>query len=297
MEPQPVLVPELATFKVTLSPIDARIQLNRISDASRKPVDLTFVNGHDNRETLLRLMIPVARSDQREGEAPALNGSLEDWTAADCIQNGRLVRMLSRPAMHRQELQFAQTNTQVFSSWTLKDLYLAFRVEGIEQPKPGAARSLVENFQFRRAWGEDLAEVLIQPIYADNTAGPVVHIICRPGGQVQVARKLNPKLHAEPLQPVAGADVRYAATVAPPPSAEGAAPSTTGQIWRGEVAIPWALLGDPNRKDLPALLRFNFVQHRHAVGESASWAGPVDYGRDESFMGLLDVRALDRIRP
>ena len=35
---------------------------------------------------------------------------------------------------------------------------------------------------------------------------------------------------------------------------------------------------------------------RHATGESASWAGPIDFGRDESFMGLLYLRDLDAAR-
>ena len=44
--------------------------------------------------------------------------------------------------------------------------------------------------------------------------------------------------------------------------------------------------GDP-----PTLLRFNFSQHKAATGESATWAGPVDFRRDEAFMGLLYLRS------
>ena len=33
--------------------------------------------------------------------------------------------------------------------------------------------------------------------------------------------------------------------------------------------------------------------HRTATGESASWAGPVDFGRDDAFTGLLVLRGLD----
>ena len=31
-------------------------------------------------------------------------------------------------------------------------------------------------------------------------------------------------------------------------------------------------------------------QHQASTGESASWAGPVDHGRDDAFMGLLHLR-------
>jgi hypothetical protein len=44
---------------------------------------------------------------------------------------------------------------------------------------------------------------------------------------------------------------------------------------------------------MPTMLRFNFVQHRTATGESDSWAGPIDYGRDENLMGLLLIRDPD----
>jgi hypothetical protein len=38
------------------------------------------------------------------------------------------------------------------------------------------------------------------------------------------------------------------------------------------------------------MLRFNFTQHKAVTGESSSWAGPIDFGRDENFMGLLILR-------
>ena len=50
------------------------------------------------------------------------------------------------------------------------------------------------------------------------------------------------------------------------------------------------LRGDADVNEPPALLRFNFVQHRTATGESATWAGPVDFGRDDSLMGVLHLR-------
>ncbi len=38
------------------------------------------------------------------------------------------------------------------------------------------------------------------------------------------------------------------------------------------------------------MLKFNFTQHRAEAGESASWAGPIDFGRDDSLIGLLFIR-------
>ena len=126
-------------------------------------------------------------------------------------------------------------------------------------------------YQSRRAWGEDLCEVLIQPVYADNSPGPVLHLVCKPNGAQWVQRKEKGK-----WETIEGGGVRYAAT-------------TPGDRWRGELAIPWKLISGIDR-DLPSLLRFNFSQHRLATGESASWCGPVDFGRDDSLMGVLYLR-------
>jgi hypothetical protein len=43
-------------------------------------------------------------------------------------------------------------------------------------------------------------------------------------------------------------------------------------------------------RGIPPFLRFNFVQHNHSTGESASWSGPIDFGRDDALMGLLYLR-------
>jgi hypothetical protein len=120
---------------------------------------------------------------------------------------------------------------------------------------------------------------LIQPVYGDkvNSVGPVMHIVCKPNGAQWVERKLDARPDFSLWQPVEGSGIRYAASTPP------------GGKWNGELAIPWKVIGDPNR-GLPALLRFNFVQHRTTTGQSASWCGPVDFGRDDSLMGVLYLR-------
>src|SRR3712207_7989293 len=37
------------------------------------------------------------------------------------------------------------------------------------------------SYQFRRAWAEDLVELVIQPVY-ENGVGPVMHLVCKPTG-------------------------------------------------------------------------------------------------------------------
>jgi hypothetical protein len=135
--------------------------------------------------------------------------------------------------------------------------------------------------ELRRAWGEDVCELLFQAVYADNTLGPLLYVALKPQGQVDVARRLDRQQHANPWLPFSGADIRYGAKI-------------DKTIWRGEIDIPWDAFNDTaHQGKRPPLLRFNFSQHRSATGESASWAGPVDFGRDEAFMGVLQIRQPD----
>jgi hypothetical protein len=134
------------------------------------------------------------------------------------------------------------------------------------------------NYQFRRAWDEDLAQLLVQPVYNDNSVGPVLHLVVKPTGGHWVERKADARTNVDPWKPVEGAGIYYACTL------DG--------DWRGEIRIPWKAITDADR-GRPRLLRFNFSQHKNATGESASWAGPVDFGRDDAFMGLIYLRESD----
>ena len=282
--PQPVVIPPnmaINTYNVKRIDMDANVNLDAITAESRQPVDLLFVNNLTNRQTLLRVVAPVATSDRRGPGPLKIDGSLEDWSQADTIQDGPMVRMLNRPAIQKLELQFASTPTQIYSGWGQEDFYIAFKVNGVQAGGNGMEKNFVE-YQFRRAWGEDLCQIVAQPVYDDGSVGPVMHLVCKPHGQLFVERKLNPKQNANPWEAVVGEAVRYAATTEP---------KDGGAIWRAELAIPWNALNDPKHQGVrPMLLRFNFTQHKNATGESASWAGPVDYGRDENFTGLLYVR-------
>jgi hypothetical protein len=139
-------------------------------------------------------------------------------------------------------------------------------------------------YDFRRAWGEDVVQLLVQAVYPDGSLGPVLHVACKPNGGQWSERKV---------------DLRETATDAWEPLESGARYSCTVEKgeWRGEVAIPWRALqpvnfvAGPDR--FPVMLRFNFAQHQQATGTSASWAGPVDHGRDDTFTGVLVLRNVE----
>jgi len=272
VQPQPVSIPALSTYQVRRFDINARFDLDQLQPGRPQPVELTFTNGYTGDKTPVQMVLPVATSDRREGDLK-LDGSLGDWYQADALQSGPMVRLFNRPALQHQELQYSSTDSSLYSAWSQDYFYLGFKLRGLSDASLRSTRNFVD-YQFRRAWGEDLCEILLQPIYADNSVGPAVHLVAKPTSSFWAEVKTNP--NAESWQPLAGGGIRYACTV-------------EGPTWRGEMAIPWNLVTDP-AKGPPRLLRFNFTQHCQSTGESASWAGPVDFGRDDAFMGLLQLR-------
>jgi hypothetical protein len=276
VRPQPVEVPRLQTYHVQPATLPAEFDLSHVSPDSVQPLDLSFINGFTKVAYPLRVRAPVAVSDRREGPL-ALDGNLSDWTDADALQDGPLVLMMNRPNLQAQALKFASGTAKVYSGWGRENFYLAFSLDGLS-PEDHTAHNDVY-YQARRAWGEDLCEVLIQPVYKDNSAGPVLHLVFKPNGADWVERKGAGNAPGEIWRVAEGSGVRYATT-------------TGDDRWRGEAGIPWRLINSAG-KDAPVLLRFNFCQHRTRNCESASWCGPVDFGRDESLMGVLYLRSPD----
>jgi hypothetical protein len=288
-DPKPLPVTQvdaIRTYQVKQFDLGASVDLDRLTAESRKPIQLKFTDGTRSRPHHLSVTVPVAASDKREGKLE-INGLLNDWDdAADAIHHGPLVTMLDRPSLQRQAMQTAATGSSVYSNWAAKHFYIAFKLDGIQpDAATGAAGRAEKNdvgYQLRRAWGEDLCEVLVQPVYDQpGDVGQVVRLVCKRNGQAVVAIKPSPKnqrTQGAAAKPVVGADVRYRTTA-------------DGGTWRGELAVPWDVINDADHQgQRPTLLRFNFSQHKAATGESASWAGPVDFGQDDTFMGLLYLR-------
>jgi hypothetical protein len=251
------------------------VNLDQVTANSRKPIEISFTDGYTGSTYAAKAMAPVAPSVRREGELQ-IDGKLRDWTDDDLIQDGPLVKMVDRPSIQRWRVEPTSSATRVFTGWSDDNFYVAFRTSGVS-PGEETRRNFVE-YQFRRAWGEDLCQVLVQPVYDDNSVGPVTYLACKPNGVCMVKRRLDPRMNSDPWRETDGTAVRYAADVQ-----EG--------IWTGEMAIPWKLLNNDGSKR-PRMLRFNFIQHWEKDGESGSWAGPIDFDQDDGFMGLLYLEAL-----
>jgi hypothetical protein len=276
VNPEEVELPRLDTYHVYRATLSQKFNLDHLTPSGREPMELQYIDGFTNVVSPLKFVLPVVSSDRREGRL-AIDGVLDDWSPSDVLHDGPMVKMFSRPALQRQEMQLASTNSTVYTSWAKDNFYLAFSLDGLGPPSHRTQNFV--DYQQRRAWGEDLCEILIQPIAADNTLGPVLHVVCKPNGGDWVERKTDLHPYSEAWKPLETATIRYAATT----------PESTN-TWRGEIAIPWSAIMGAGGK-IPTLLRFNFTQHKAATGESATWAGPVDFGRDETFMGLIYLRS------
>lgn len=273
--PGGIAVGPLDGFHVQRYVLETKVNPDAVVGHPPGPLQVTFTDGRSHLQTTSPLMIPVVNSDRREGGI-VIDGQLGDWNAADAIQNGPMVRMFDRPTLQKQDVRVATVPADVFSAWADENFYVAFKLTGLSTLDAHFTRNFAV-YEEGRAWGEDLCEVLVQADYGDGTLGPLLLIVCKPSG-IWTERRLDPRTHADPWVPLEGAAVRYAATVA------------SGD-WRGEMAIPWAAVAAESR-GRPPMLRFNFIQHLARTGESASWAGPIDFGRDDSFMGLIHLRDL-----
>ena len=221
------ITPNLAinTYHVRRFDMDASVNLDRISSETRKPIDLIFTNELTSRESLLRVVAPVALSDRRVGRLK-VDGYLEEWSEADALQSGPLVRMLNRPAIQKQELNYATTASQVYSGWAQEDFYLAFKVNGVTMPNNGEEKNFID-YQFRRAWGEDLCEVMVQAVYVGGDVGPMVHLVCKPAGNWQSSGVTTPRKTPTPGK-------RWSARRSATPSRPRSKPGTPsgGPNWR-----------------------------------------------------------------
>ena len=176
-QPQPFVIGSLQTYWVQRFSLEARVDLDNVTAESRQPLEISFVDGYTRDEYRSQAILPVAVSDRREGRL-VIDGNLDDWDPTYEIHNGKLTKMLDRRTVQGRQIEPAQTNSTIFSSWGEDNFYLAFHVEGCAAGEP-LHRNFIES-QFRRAWGEDLCEMLIQPIYDDNTLGPVTFVACKP---------------------------------------------------------------------------------------------------------------------
>jgi hypothetical protein len=273
-KPEPSAIGSLRTYWVQRFAMTARVNLSKIDSTSRQPISLTFVDGYTKAAYPAQAMLPVATSVRREGDL-RIDGKLNDWADEDLIQDGPLAKMVDRPSIQHWRLDPSSQSSRIYTGWGEDNFYVAFRVAGVSD-RETLHRNFVD-YQFRRAWGEDLCQVLIQPIYDDSSVGPVTYLACKPNGVCMVRRRLDPRTNTDPWRETDGTAVRYAA--------DDPQPGT----WTGELAIPWRLLLN-DHQGRPRLLRFNFVQHFQSSGESASWAGPIDFDQDDQFMGLLYLR-------
>jgi hypothetical protein len=280
--PAPQPIPPLAVYQVQRFGLAAAVDPDRLEPSDRAIVGIDFTQGFTRRVTTMPLVIPVAITRQREGNL-SLNGSLEDWTGDDSIADRPLVKLLDRPGLQKHAATTVAGDAELYSAWAERDAYFAFKVSGLSTAPTASAQNFVR-YQFRRAWGEDVVQLMVQAVYADGSLGPALHVACKPNGGQWSERKLDLREGSDDAWEPLDAGVRYATSIA-------------GGEWRGEVAVPWRALQPPNfvegPRRLPVMLRFNFTQHQHATGTTASWAGPIDHGRDDLFTGALILRSLD----
>ena len=68
----------LRTYWVQRFTMTARVNLANVTANSRKPTEITFVDGYTRNAYPAEAMLPVAASVRREGDL-RIDGKLDDW--------------------------------------------------------------------------------------------------------------------------------------------------------------------------------------------------------------------------
>lgn len=290
VSPEPTPIPPLATYQVARYALAASVDPAQLDPTRRDPIRIEFTHGFTNQTTSTNLFIPMSISRRREGNLH-IDGALGDWSGDDAILDGPLVQMFDRPGVLNHQSELVLGETSLYTAWSESNFYCAFKVTGVSHQRLTTAQNFVR-YDFRRAWGEDVVQLLAQPVYADGTLGPVLSIACKPNGGQWSERKLDLRDASERAwQPLEGG-VRYACRI--DPKIGDADDDSSELVWRGEVAIPWRAIQPPNVAPgpdrRPVMIRFNFAQHQHDTGITGTWAGPVDHAREDEFTGVLVIR-------
>ncbi len=149
----------------------------------------------------------------------------------------------------------------IFTAWSDENLYVAFRLaESWATDLRSTHTSWITNPA--EPGVKTSAKSLSNPFTSTTRSDPSCMSSANPAAPGSNANSPAPKNRGKPFE---GAAVRYASSVDP-----------AAQIWRAEIAIPWKAINSAGH-GRPSLLRFNFSQHQNATGESASWAGPIDF--------------------
>lgn len=261
-----------APFSISSASVEAVARVGVEPNPPPGVVRVDLRNGDSNAVSSARAIVPVARALKRD-DAVTLDGVLADWTTHDTLLDGPMVRMADRPTLQAGRAVADENRSAIFCTWNDDGLQLAFKLDGVS--RLGRAATNFVQYESNRAWGEDVVEVLIQPINADDTRGRAISISVKPTGGIWTTQRENDNWR--PFDAAA----RYATRV-------------DGDTWRGEITLPWdAVLGSNLDPENRPLLRFNVSRHHAASGISASWAGPVDFGRDIRLTGcvvLVDPR-------
>jgi hypothetical protein len=281
VRPQPVGFPAVPGGELRRVAVTGWYDLSQIDPAGDGRITLNYTDG-DTRQTMaVPMNLPVATCDRRT-RAVHLDGSLQDWADEDALNLDKpLVKMLTRDSVAGHKIETAELPASIYSGWSDENLYVAFRVGGVGGNTGPVFHNDVK-YENGIATGEDLCEILVQPVYIDDTTGPATHIVCRPAG-VWVERKTGDGPATGQWIPYDAGGIRIASTV-----------DRNTRLWRSELAIPWRAIVPPDR-GRPSLLRFNFVQHRDDTDESAGWAGPLYESRQSGLTGLLLVRDESRL--
>lgn len=141
----------LPSHHITRHKMQSTFDATQIRFQPNGPESLTFTSGYDGSRTDLALRFPIASCDRIE-RGPKIDGSLDDWSMDDAINDGALI-----PVFGSTEVS---PNVLILANFSDSHLYLAWRANA----------------------GETGCRLVIQPLFKTNALGKLLRIECDANG-------------------------------------------------------------------------------------------------------------------
>ncbi|UCD30255.1 MAG: DUF4091 domain-containing protein [Planctomycetota bacterium] len=201
-------------------------------------------------------------SSYRVNTPMVIDGRLNDWPLGTTNVAGDfvLVGALDVPKHHRASPDRASQMTTVFVCNDDNNLYIAFNCEDDRMQDREILRTNYVRYEDLWPVGEDLVEVVLDPVNAAADAGDLLHIVVKANGAV-VTERGAPCLskvadHGEwPADVIAAIDDK-----------------SHPNRWTVEIRIPLESLGEK-----AMVLGINFARLNARLGEYSSWSGARRY--------------------
>jgi len=209
---------------------------------------------------------------QRMFQTPVIDGKLDDWAVASANVAGDFILMGAQdvPKSGQDRPTRMSQATTAYVCHDDKYLYIAFNCKDRQQGRGSGARSNYVRYDGLWPRGEDLVEVVLDPLHQAVDSSDLYHLVVKANGAT-ISERGVPCLAGVSEHDSWSANVQAAVD----------RESEPGQ-WTVEIRLPLEGLGERD-----GIWGINFARLDEARGEYGSWSGARRYLYDPASLGNL----------